>query len=509
MADTKEMKTLNGYEIVDAKAREEIKSIKENGGGGSVEGAVLYTEQTLTDEQKAQARENIGAVGVTSDITTKGEVGEFIASGGKIIHNNAARGCFFNVKENTLYKITVKGEHNRFYVSGCMVESILTNSDAITIFQSQRNTVTTETETCTVNSEGYKSLLVTVCYNLASTDVSVEYAETKDGVVGLDGTEMYTAGKVDQLIAPLTTGSLVYTTERNVYNVATTAKIYELYDALVTKYPTYITKNVIGQNSEGTSVCEYVFTSGNYNEASTMRNKDDTKVKPTVLVISGVHGYERSAVMATYQFFRDLANYLPILYPLREGLTFKVIPVVTPYAFDNNTRVNENGVNINRNFNCNWTSTANDGINYSGEAAADQAETQIVQAWLEANTSATLFVDHHNSGYDNEVSMLSGLNTADRVTEIKGLYLQGLTKVIPYWKNKKGFADTLVFAYTGFIGGHAMSTDYAQDKEITSVCLETSWDQNSLGLHSAESIAVGAEVLGNMLLAMYDKIARL
>jgi hypothetical protein len=32
------------------------------GGGGSAEGAVLYTEQTLTPEQKAQARENIGAV---------------------------------------------------------------------------------------------------------------------------------------------------------------------------------------------------------------------------------------------------------------------------------------------------------------------------------------------------------------------------------------------------------------------------------------------------------------
>lgn len=34
----------------------------ENAGGGSAEGAVLYTEQTLTDAQKAQARDNIGAV---------------------------------------------------------------------------------------------------------------------------------------------------------------------------------------------------------------------------------------------------------------------------------------------------------------------------------------------------------------------------------------------------------------------------------------------------------------
>lgn len=44
-------------------ARENIgaASIDDVGGGG-VEDAVLYTEQSLTEEQKAQARENIGAV---------------------------------------------------------------------------------------------------------------------------------------------------------------------------------------------------------------------------------------------------------------------------------------------------------------------------------------------------------------------------------------------------------------------------------------------------------------
>lgn len=39
------------------------------GGGGTVSGdAVLYTEQTLTDEQKAQARSNIGAVDSFNDL---------------------------------------------------------------------------------------------------------------------------------------------------------------------------------------------------------------------------------------------------------------------------------------------------------------------------------------------------------------------------------------------------------------------------------------------------------
>lgn len=43
--------------------------------GGSAEGTVLYTVQTLTDEQKAQARANIGAIGTDSfDVTFGGDV---------------------------------------------------------------------------------------------------------------------------------------------------------------------------------------------------------------------------------------------------------------------------------------------------------------------------------------------------------------------------------------------------------------------------------------------------
>ena len=44
-------------------AQADIEKLKENG-GGSTEGAVLYTKQTLTDEQKVQALDNIGAASV-------------------------------------------------------------------------------------------------------------------------------------------------------------------------------------------------------------------------------------------------------------------------------------------------------------------------------------------------------------------------------------------------------------------------------------------------------------
>lgn len=45
-------------------AIDELYTLVGGGGGGSADGAVLYTEQTLTPEQQAQARENIGSASV-------------------------------------------------------------------------------------------------------------------------------------------------------------------------------------------------------------------------------------------------------------------------------------------------------------------------------------------------------------------------------------------------------------------------------------------------------------
>lgn len=67
----KELKslTLNGTKytsFVDETARQNS--------GVSVEGAVLYTPQTLTEEQKAQTRDNIGSVGVEEFNALKSDI---------------------------------------------------------------------------------------------------------------------------------------------------------------------------------------------------------------------------------------------------------------------------------------------------------------------------------------------------------------------------------------------------------------------------------------------------
>lgn len=71
------------YNLKDTAAREAIEELKQsgtgNGSGGNVDGAVLYTEQTLTKEQKKQARLNIGAMG--SDYEQSFEEQTFVNDG--------------------------------------------------------------------------------------------------------------------------------------------------------------------------------------------------------------------------------------------------------------------------------------------------------------------------------------------------------------------------------------------------------------------------------------------
>lgn len=63
-----------------------------SGGSGGAKDAVLYTEQTLTDEQKAQARENIGVPSLLRMSVGSGGVVTFADAGGEAVANaDAAR----------------------------------------------------------------------------------------------------------------------------------------------------------------------------------------------------------------------------------------------------------------------------------------------------------------------------------------------------------------------------------------------------------------------------------
>jgi hypothetical protein len=234
--------------------------------------------------------------------------------------------------------------------------------------------------------------------------------------------------------------------------------------------------------------------------------------KPKYLILSGIHGREKTAVMSTYQFCKDLAEGKRVPEQFREGAIFVVMPIGTPYSFndvdekDQGGRLNAKGVNINRNFDYNWSATCTDPLLNPGKHAGSEKETQVIMKWLTANKDAKLFIDHHNSSRDGykEVAMLVGLNN-QRSKEAKHTAMAGLDRVIPRWKEMfKG--KEKVYSYSSFVNSGGLCIYWADNAlNLKSIVLEscTRQDDSTKSL-TPTSITVGAEALGNMLLEEFD-----
>lgn len=282
--------------------------------------------------------------------------------------------------------------------------------------------------------------------------------------------------------------------------VSATSGVIALFDALVTAYPAYVSKNTL---TSGTFTnYEYVFSTGAYNSyASTAYTQNPQIAKPVVLVTAGIHGYERSGVMANYVFFKALCDGADALKYIREAVIFKTIPVVNPYGYDHDSRYNENSVDLNRNFNASWISQS--APYYSGTSAASEAQTKVVQNWISANTGASALLDIHNSEVVNEISMMFSIGSLDNVTTLKDRIRKTINHEITRWKIDRELPSTSIFFYTATSNNdHGMLSMYSRDKGIPSILAEFSWNVNSTGKHSATTIGVNSEALSAILLGI-------
>ena len=309
-------------------------------------------------------------------------------------------------------------------------------------------------------------------------------------------------GNIDNLISGYR--STVYYASDDKQNVVTNYDtLISMYDALVADNPNYITKNTLTYNSF--SNYEYVFSMGDRNGGNGQRAKDTATEKPVALIMAGTHGHERCSIMGLYLFAKALCE-SPELSALRNGLTIKMIPVVCPSGYNNNSRVNANGVNINRNYNANWVLTPDDGMNYSGASPADQDETQVVQAWMDANTDAVIEIDWHNSAYTNEVCYFATCIGDGFAVNAKKGYFYGLDRITSHWINDRGITDsTTIYGYTGVDHANGTSYAYARSINLKGCLYETSWNVGSYGKDTPETIGVNAEAFCATMKGIMDK----
>ena len=104
-----------------------------------------------------------------------------------------------------------------------------------------------------------------------------------------------------------------------------------------------------------------------------------------VLLIGVIHGNEAKGYGIT-QLIRTM--------PTPPGIDLWIIDSINPDGQFHNTRENANGVDLNRNVSYNWNyiPKSDDNGQYSGEAPADQPETQALEAFVtEIQPKITIF----------------------------------------------------------------------------------------------------------------------
>ncbi len=397
------------------------------------------------------------------------------------------------IQTGETYTVMTKGSHNRFIVflandleAGSPVYSIVRKGTESGVSGNQEVTFT--------NEQGHKWLLATLHYSTVAAPNIECWVTNSD--LEIDGRALALKEDInDVYVSRMTNSNLPLPS-------ALHTEVYTQYENLVADYSEYAKVNTLGVDHAGNDIKEYVFKTPDYNDYDDApRRKDPVRSKRKILVTTGIHGDEKSAVLAALQFFQDLcATGSQKLSRLYSGIEFRVIPICSPTAYDGNSRLNGNGVDINRNFTTNWVQTS-PGNFYSGESPASELETQIIESWLETHSDAVCHVDCHNSGYvDLEVSYLAASKGTPYENQLKDAYLNTIDKLTKIFHRRYEIPVHRNLGYTGDFDGVATCQAQANSLGIPSATLEVSWQIPGDARYGSKSIAVYADILGNFFL---------
>lgn len=181
------------------------------------------------------------------------------------------------------------------------------------------------------------------------------------------------------------------------------SNLYSKWDNLLTLYPNNIKKEVLGIANDYEIRC-YTITSNSDQYKWTIKNPQ-TNLK--ILWLSGVHGHEYTIFIDDLKFFTELLKQdNEVTARLMDNCTFKVIPACCPWGYQNSKRVNKNGVNINRNFEKDWTLSGEGTNDYSGATAMSEDETKIISQFLQDNKDCYMAINRHSSSDFSPTSVL-------------------------------------------------------------------------------------------------------
>ena len=177
----------------------------------------------------------------------------------------------------------------------------------------------------------------------------------------------------------------------------THSDIYSKFNELTSDHPNYVTKHEKGLVEGDVPLNYYIF-----------KPEDPTShvgiPRPKVILVSGVHGNEKTPPVALFSFLQRLTKDWrddEILQFIRKNIELVVIPIVNPSGIDENTRNNLNGVNLNSDYPLRE--------DYSDR----ELSTQKISEILKEHSDADLLIDYHNFHWLQEYGIYSYAHVGD------------------------------------------------------------------------------------------------
>lgn len=230
-------------------------------------------------------------------------------------------------------------------------------------------------------------------------------------VYDVNGNEIAGGGSVsdlDRINIFLDTVAPYSSTDLPAYS-GSVADFYSEYDALVSTYPDYVSKRVIGYDQTNTyEIREYHFrpeTLGYYNVNFPATETKNEVELPLFLMQGCIHGNEQMASFVLLNFIKkvcnDWANH-PTFEFYRWNVEFRVVPIANPWGFANNKRTNQKNYDLNRFFN-----------QSDAWLQANAIEAYYLKQWYdEFAEGAFTFIDCHTAwaGRDRDLAWLISAN---------------------------------------------------------------------------------------------------
>lgn len=175
------------------------------------------------------------------------------------------------------------------------------------------------------------------------------------------------------------------------------ADVYALYQTLKSNHSSYIKSVLVGNDQSDTlPIYWYYFEPKTYEKEI---------VIDANLHGGGETGDPKDVAIAVYLFLKDVCenwDKSKELFELRWNTRIIVIPIVNPWGFDNDSRQNSRGVDINRNFDWKWGEypTRNPfEHDYKGTAPFSEQETKYIKSLLEdVSNTASAYINFHAFG---------------------------------------------------------------------------------------------------------------